>query len=339
MQLSDYDYNLPQELIAQTPLFNRASSRLMLLNRKTQSIQDDVFSNLIDYLEPGDLLILNNTRVIPARLFGEVQDYSKKVEVFLLKPIVDQVWECLVKPGKKMQEGTRVKFADNFEGIVEKVNQDSTRLIKFNQTDLLPFLEQYGEMPLPPYIKEKLKDQERYQTVFNAQAGSVAAPTAGLHFTKELLQQLQNKGILIDYVTLEVGLGTFLPVKTENILEHKMHSEKYEILPTVVDKINQTKKEGKRVVAVGTTSMRVLESSLDTNGNLIAQKGETSIFIYPPYEFKVVDALITNFHLPKSTLLMLVSAFAGKCFVFEAYYKAIELKYRFFSFGDAMLIH
>lgn len=338
MRLSDFDYSLPAELIAQTPLKERASSRLMVLNRKTQQIEDKLFVNLIDYLEEGDLLVLNNTRVIPARLFGEIQQSTKSVEVFLLKPVESGLWECLVKPGKKMPLGTVVKFANNFEGVVQKVCSDGTRLIKFNQTDLLPLLNQYGEMPLPPYIKTKLADKERYQTVFSDKSASVAAPTAGLHFTKEYLEKIKAKGIQVEYVTLEVGLGTFLPVKTENIYEHKMHTEEYEIKQSVVDKVNQTKQNGKKVVAVGTTSMRTLESSLNDKGNLIAQKGKTDIFIYPPYDFKVVDMLLTNFHLPKSTLLMLVSAFAGQCFVFEAYRKAIEKKYRFFSFGDAMLI-
>ena len=342
MKLSNFDYHLPTELIAQTPLEERTDSRLMVLNKKDLTICDDLFKNLVNYLNPGDLLVMNNTRVLPARLFGEIKNYAKKVEVFLLKEIEKNpngvVWECLVRPGKKMQKGVEINFTQEFSGSVIQINEDGTRLIKFNQTDIYPFLDEEGEMPLPPYIKEKLEEKERYQTVYSDKLGSVAAPTAGLHFTEDYLNKLKTKGVEIGFVTLDVGLGTFLPVKTDDIKEHKMHSEKYEIKQQLVDRINQTKKLGKKVIAVGTTSMRVLESSLDQNGNLIAQKGETDIFIYPPYDFKVVDALLTNFHLPKSTLLMLVSALAGKEFMFEAYQKAVNLKYRFFSFGDAMLI-
>ena len=342
LPLSDFDYFLPRELIAQTPLQQRTSSRLMVLNRAGRLIQDDVFKNLIKYLNSGDLLVLNNTRVIPARLFGKINNYDKDVETFLLKQINEQkncsTWECLVRPGKKFKTGTKLEFAQNFEGEVVSINPDGTRQIKFNQRDITPFLDKYGEMPLPPYIKEKLEDQERYQTVYSGQPGSVAAPTAGLHFTEDYLDQLQQKGINIACITLDVGLGTFQPVKTDDIKKHKMHSERFELTQDVVDMINQTKKAGKKVIAVGTTSVRVLESSLNRQGNLIAQKGETDIFIYPPYKFKTVDAMLTNFHLPKSTLLMLVSAFAERELIFEAYQKAIDLNYRFFSFGDAMLI-
>lgn len=342
MQLSDFNYNLPADLIAQTPLKERTESRLMFVNKKNRLVQDDFFVNLVDFLEAGDLLVMNNTRVLPARLFGKIENYAPKVEVFLLKPREIRedgvVWECLVKPGKKLKEQTKIIFQTDFKGEVQKINTDGTRLIQFNQKDILPFLENLGEMPLPPYIKEKLFEKERYQTVYSQKLGSVAAPTAGLHFTEDYLKKLQNKGIKIGFLTLDVGLGTFLPVKTENIQEHKMHSEKYEITQELVDKVRETKKNGKKVIAVGTTSLRVLESSLDENGNLIAQKSETEIFIYPPYDFKIVDGLLTNFHLPKSTLLMLVSAFADQDLIFEAYQKAIDLQYRFFSFGDAMLI-
>ena len=343
MKLSEFDYHLPKELIAQTPLKERTSSRLMVLNKKDHLITDDLFLNLINYINSGDLIVFNDTRVLPARLFGKVDNYGKQVEIFLLKEIEKNnnttAWECLVKPGKKLKEGVKIIFKTDFSGEVVRVNEDGTRIIRFNQKNIYPFLDEHGEMPLPPYIKEKLEEKERYQTVYSEKLGSVAAPTAGLHFTDGYLEKLKEKGIEIGFVTLDVGLGTFLPVKTDDVREHKMHSEKYEISKELVDKINEVKQNGKRVIAVGTTSMRVLESSLDANGDLIAQKGETDIFIYPPYEFKVVDALVTNFHLPKSTLLMLVSALAGKDFIFEAYEKAVDLKYRFFSFGDAMLIN
>jgi len=355
MKLADFNYNLPEELIAQKPLKERTNSRLMVLNKKNHSIEDDSFQNLMNYLQSGDLLVMNDSRVIPARLFGEIKDYVKKVEVFLLKEVREKesqqaktgcltknaeniVWKCLVRPGKKLKENTKIEFSAKFSGKVLKINADGTRLVQFNQKNIYPFLEEQGEIPLPPYIKKKIKEKERYQTVYSAKVGSVAAPTAGLHFTENYLEKLKVKGVKWDFLTLNVGLGTFLPVKTENIFEHKMHTESYEISQELVEKIQQTKKNGKRVIAVGTTSLRVLESSLDQNGDLIAQKNETDIFIYPPYDFEIVDALLTNFHLPKSTLLMLVSALAGKRFIFKAYQKAIELKYRFFSFGDAMLI-
>ncbi len=368
MKLADFDYHLTEKLIAQKPLKERTASRLMVLNKKDHVIHDDLFENLIAYLDPGDLLVMNNSRVLPARLFGEIRNYAKKVEVFLLKEVSKAekelkqkqhfhreakacrstdsfsclqegvAWECLVKPGKKLKEGVEIKFSPEFSGKVLKINKDGTRLIQFNQSNIYPFLDEQGEMPLPPYIKEKLEEKERYQTVYSDKLGSVAAPTAGLHFTEKYLNKLKQKGVELGFVRLDVGLGTFLPVKADQIEEHEMHSEKYEISQVLVDKIKTVKKAGKKVLAVGTTSMRVLESSLDQNGNLIAQKGETDIFIYPPYDFKIVDALLTNFHLPKSTLLMLVSALAGKEFVFEAYRKAVDLEYRFFSFGDAMLI-
>lgn len=342
MKLSDFDYSLPQELIAQTPLKERTDSRLMVLNKKDHSVTDGFFKNFVDYLDSGDLIVFNNSRVLPARLFAEVENYIKKVEVFLLEEVQKGkkgvLWKCLGKPGKKLTEGIKISINENFKGEVVQVNADGSRLIKFNQADIYPFLEENGEMPLPPYIKEKLSEKERYQTVYSKKLGSVAAPTAGLHFTDEYLEILNKKGIKTGFVTLNVGLGTFLPVKTENVKEHKMHREKYEITEELVEQVNEAKKNGKRVIAVGTTSMRVLESSLDANGNLIPQSSDTDIFIYPPYDFKIVDALLTNFHLPKSTLLMLVSALAGKEFVFEAYRQAVDLKYRFFSFGDAMLI-
>ena len=341
MNTSDFFYELPQELIAQTPLEPRDSSRLMVLDRNSGNIEHRVFRDIIEYLNEGDCLILNNTRVIPARIYGVKKETGAVVEFLLLKQSESNVWECLCKPGKRAKIGTKFVFG---EGITEceviDVTADGNRIIKFDcdSKEIYNILDKIGKMPLPPYITEELKNGERYQTVYSKELGSAAAPTAGLHFTDELLESIKEKGIKIGYVTLHVGLGTFRPVKVDDVTKHKMHSEYYYLPKETADLINKTKKNGKRVISVGTTSTRTLESVASKLGCINEDEDNTEIFIYPGYEFKVIDAQITNFHLPESTLIMLVSAFAGYDNVMNAYRRAVEEKYRFFSFGDAMLI-
>ncbi len=340
MELKDFYYDLPQELIAQDPLEDRASSRLMVLDKNTGEITHRYFRNIIDYLRPGDCLVLNNTKVIPARLMGNKADTNAGIEVLLLKRREKDVWETLVKPGKKARPGARISFGDGILiGEVLDVVEEGNRLIKFQYDGIFEeVLDRLGQMPLPPYITHPLKDKNRYQTVYAKYEGSAAAPTAGLHFTKELLAQIGQMGVSIASVTLHVGLGTFRPVKVENITEHHMHSEFYQIEQAEADKINAAKRNGGRVICVGTTSCRTLESAADENGFVKECSGWTEIFIYPGYQFKVLDGLITNFHLPESTLLMLVSALAGREHILAAYEEAVKERYRFFSFGDAMAI-
>ena len=340
MDVKDFDYDLPEELIAQDPLEDRSSSRLMVLDKNTGEVSHHVFKEIVKYLRPGDCLVLNNTKVIPARLFGVKEGTMAKIEILLLKRRQNDVWETLVKPGKKAKPGTKIIFGDGLlTGEVIDVVDDGNRLIQFSYEGIFEeILDKLGQMPLPPYITHQLKDKNRYQTVYAKYDGSAAAPTAGLHFTKELLQQVKDKGVDIAEVTLHVGLGTFRPVKVDNVLDHHMHSEFYMVSQEAADKINNAKKNGGRIISVGTTSTRTLESAADENGMLHECSGWTDIFIYPGYEFKVIDCLITNFHLPQSTLVMLVSALAGREHILSAYKKAVEEKYRFFSFGDAMLI-
>ena len=340
LKTSDYYYELPQELIAQDPLEDRSSSRLMVLDKETGAVSHHVFREITSFLNPGDCLVLNNTRVIPARLMGAREETGGAVEVLLLKRRTGDVWECLVKPGKKARPGTRLVFGDGLlHAQVEDVVEDGNRLIRFFYDGIWEeVLDRLGEMPLPPYITHKLQDRNRYQTVYARFDGSAAAPTAGLHFTPKLLQQIEDMGVDLAYVTLHVGLGTFRPVKVENVKEHHMHSEYYQVSAEAAEKINRTKKNGGRVICVGTTSCRTVESAADENGQVEAGCGDTDIFIYPGYRFKVLDALITNFHLPESTLVMLVSALAGREHVLAAYEEAVKERYRFFSFGDAMLI-
>ena len=340
LKTSDYFYELPPELIAQDPLEDRSSSRLMVLDQKTGAVSHHVFREIPSFLRPGDCLVLNNTRVIPARLMGVREETGGAVEVLLLKRRTGDVWECLVKPGKKARPGTRLAFGDGLlHAQVEDVVEDGNRLIRFFYDGIWEeVLDRLGEMPLPPYITHKLQDKNRYQTVYARFDGSAAAPTAGLHFTPELLDQIQDMGVELAYVTLHVGLGTFRPVKVENVKEHHMHSEYYQVSTEAAEKISRTKKNGGRVICVGTTSCRTVESAADENGQVEAGCGDTDIFIYPGYRFKVLDALITNFHLPESTLVMLVSALAGREHVLAAYEEAVKERYRFFSFGDAMLI-
>lgn len=340
MDVKDFYYDLPEELIAQDPLEDRSSSRLMVLNKKTGDVEHKVFKDIIEYLEPGDCLVLNNTRVIPARLYGAKEGTDAKIEILLLKRKEKDVWETLVKPGKKCKIGTRINFGDGLlVGEIIDIVEEGNRLIRFEYEGIFEeILDKLGQMPLPPYITHQLKDKNRYQTVYAKYDGSAAAPTAGLHFTPELLQQVRDKGVEIAEVTLHVGLGTFRPVKETDVLKHHMHSEFYQITQPEADKINKAKKEGHRIISVGTTSTRTLESAADENGFLTEKSGWTEIFIYPGYQFKVIDALITNFHLPESTLVMLVSALAGREHVLNAYKIAVEEKYRFFSFGDAMFI-
>ncbi len=340
MKTSDFFYELPQELIAQTPVEPRDSSRLMILDKSTGSIEHKIFRDLIDYLEPEDCLILNDTRVIPARIFGVKKETGAVVEFLLLKQLETNVWECLCKPGKRAKTNTEFVFGDGIlECKVIDVLEDGNRIIKFNcNENIFSVLEQIGQMPLPPYITEKLENAERYQTVYSKQLGSAAAPTAGLHFTKEMLKKISDKGVKIGYVTLHVGLGTFRPVKFDDVTKHKMHSEHYHISKETAQLINETKKNGGRVISVGTTSCRTLESVATKNGCICEDDDDTSIFIYPGYKFKCIDALVTNFHLPESTLIMLISAFAGYENVMNAYNTAVKEKYRFFSFGDAMFI-
>ncbi|MDD7333033.1 MAG: tRNA preQ1(34) S-adenosylmethionine ribosyltransferase-isomerase QueA [Lachnospiraceae bacterium] len=340
MDVKDFDYELPEELIAQDPLEDRSSSRLMVLDRKTGDVEHRHFRDILDYLNPGDCLVINNTKVIPARLYGAKEDTQAKIEVLLLKRKENDVWETLVKPGKKAKPGTRIVFGDGLlVGEVIDVVEEGNRLIQFHYDGIFEeILDQLGQMPLPPYITHQLQDKNRYQTVYAKYDGSAAAPTAGLHFTKELLSAVKEKGVDIAEVTLHVGLGTFRPVKVENVLDHHMHSEFYMVSAEAAEKINHAKESGHRVISVGTTSTRTLESAADESGRLKETSGWTEIFIYPGYQFKVIDALITNFHLPQSTLVMLVSALAGREHVLDAYKLAVQEKYRFFSFGDAMLI-
>ena len=340
MNVKDYDYDLPEELIAQDPLEDRSSSRLMVLDRQTGDVEHRHFTDILEYLHPGDCLVINNTKVIPARLFGVKEDTQAKIEVLLLKRKENDIWETLVKPGKKAKPGTKLVFGDGLlTAEVVDVVEEGHRLIQFHYDGIFEeILDQLGQMPLPPYITHQLKDKNRYQTVYAKYDGSAAAPTAGLHFTKELLQKVKDMGVDIAEVTLHVGLGTFRPVKVENVLDHHMHSEFYMVSQEAADKINRAKESGHRVIAVGTTSTRTLEAAADENGRLHETSGWTEIFIYPGYQFKVIDALITNFHLPQSTLVMLVSALAGREHVLHAYEIAVKERYRFFSFGDAMLI-
>ena len=340
MKTSDFYYELPKELIAQDPLKDRASSRLLHLDRKTGAFSHEHFYDVKKWLQPGDTLVVNNTKVIPARLIGHKPDTGAAIEVLLLKRRDAHVWETLVKPGKKMRPGARVTFGDGLlNAEVLDVVEEGNRLIRFDYEGVFEeILDRLGEMPLPPYITHKLEDRNRYQTVYAKHNGSAAAPTAGLHFTEELLEEIRAMGVNIAHVTLHVGLGTFRPVKVENVLEHHMHSEYYMVEEDQAKLINDTKKAGHRVIAVGTTSCRTLESATGEDGILKATSGWTEIFIYPGYEFKMIDGLITNFHLPESTLMMLVSAFAGKEHIFKAYEAAVKERYRFFSFGDAMLI-
>lgn len=341
MNVSDFDYELPEELIAQDPIEDRSSSRLLMLDKKTGAIEHHIFRDIIDALNPGDCLVINNTRVIPARLLGVKEDTGAAIEVLLLKRRDNDIWETLVKPGKKMKPGAVVSFGDGIlKGTVVDVVEEGNRLIQFSYEGIFEeILDQLGQMPLPPYITHRLEDKSRYQTVYAKYDGSAAAPTAGLHFTKELLAAIREKGVNIAEVTLHVGLGTFRPVKADVVEEHHMHSEYYSVNPETADLINTTRKNGGRIIAVGTTSCRTLESASTPDGVLHVGDGWTEIFIYPGYQFHVVDALITNFHLPKSTLMMLVSALAGRDHIMNAYAEAVKDRYRFFSFGDAMFIH
>ena len=340
LKKSDFYFDLPEELIAQDPLEDRSSSRLLVLNKETGEVEHHIFRDIVDYLQEGDCLVLNNTKVIPARLLGEREGTGAHVEVLLLKRHEGDVWETLVKPGKKCRPGNRLSFGDGLlKAEVLETVEEGNRLIRFEYQGIFEeILDQLGQMPLPPYITHQLKDKNRYQTVYAKHDGSAAAPTAGLHFTPELMQQVRDMGVEIAEVTLHVGLGTFRPVKEDNVLNHHMHSEFYRIEQSEADKINKAKAEGHRVISVGTTSTRTLESAADENGFLTEKSGWTEIFIYPGYQFKVIDALITNFHLPESTLVMLVSALAGREQVLHAYEEAVKERYRFFSFGDAMFV-
>ena len=340
MDVKDFYYDLPQELIAQDPLEDRSSSRLMVLDKITGEVEHRHFKDITEYLRPGDCLVINNTKVIPARLYGVKEGTEAKIEILLLKRKENDIWETPVKPGKKCKIGTKIVFGEGIlTGEVVDIVEEGNRLIQFHYEGIFEeILDRLGQMPLPPYITHQLQDKNRYQTVYAKYDGSAAAPTAGLHFTPELLQQVRDMGVEIAEVTLHVGLGTFRPVKETDVLKHHMHSEFYKIEQSEADKINKAKKEGHRVIAVGTTSTRTLESAADENGFLTEKSGWTEIFIYPGYQFKVIDALITNFHLPESTLVMLVSALAGREHVLAAYETAVEEKYRFFSFGDAMFI-
>ena len=340
MKVTDFDYDLPKELIAQTPIEKRDESRLMVLDRSKETIEHRKFKDIVEYLKPGDVLVRNNTKVIPARLYGR-KETGAHVEFLLLNNIEGDIWECIVRPGNKLHVGAKVIFGDGLlKAEVLETMEGGTRKVKFSYDGIFnEILDKIGLMPLPPYIHEALKDNDRYQTVYAKYEGSAAAPTAGLHFTEELLQELQNMGVEIANVTLHVGIGTFRPVKEENVEEHKMHTEHFYIKKEDAEKINNAKKEGRRVIAVGTTSCRVLETIADENGFVKETEEDTGIFIYPGYKFKCLDGLITNFHLPQSTLLMLVSALAGKDYIMRAYKEAVKEKYRFFSFGDAMFIY
>ncbi len=340
MTIEDFNYDLDESLIAQKPLEKRDTSRLMVLDRKSGEIEHKHFPNILDYLEKGDTLVLNDTKVLPARLIGEKEETKAVIEVLLLHNIIGDKWECLVKPARRIKVGTTVSFGDGkLKAKCLEEKEEGIRIFEFLYEGIfLEILEDLGTMPLPPYIHEKLKDQSRYQTVYAKEVGSAAAPTAGLHFTKELLQKVQDKGINIAYITLHVGLGTFRPVSVSKIEDHKMHSEYYHMSKEVANLLNNTKKQHKKIIAVGTTSTRTLETIMAKYNEFRECSGNTDIFIYPPYEFKAIDALITNFHLPKSTLLMLVSAFSSREIILNAYNEAVKNKYRFFSFGDAMLI-
>ena len=340
MKTSDFYYDLPEELIAQDPLEDRSSSRLLVLDKKTGETEHHVFREIVNYLDPGDCLVINDTKVIPARLIGAKEETGAKIEVLLLKRGADDVWETLVKPGRKAKPGTRISFGDGLlTGEVVDIVDEGNRLIHFEYEGIFEeILDRLGQMPLPPYITHQLKDKDRYNTVYAEHPGSAAAPTAGLHFTPELLEKIRDKGVGIAHVTLHVGLGTFRPVKVDDVENHHMHSEFYMIDETAAEKINRAKENGKRVICVGTTSCRTIESAADENRRLKACSGWTDIFIYPGYQFKILDALITNFHLPESTLVMLVSALAGRDHVLAAYGEAVRERYRFFSFGDAMFI-
>ncbi len=339
MKTDDFDYNLPEELIAQTPLKNRDHSKLLILDKKTGNIIHETFNNIINYLNEGDVLVLNNTKVLPARLIGIKEKTNATIEVLMLKELVNDEWECLCKPAKRVKIGTVI----NFEGLLKLeciyVGDEGVRRFKFIYDGiLLEILDKLGEMPLPPYIHEKLEDKSRYQTVYAKNEGSAAAPTAGLHFTKELLNKIKSKGIIIEEITLHVGLGTFRPVSVEDVTKHNMHSEYYEMSENTAKVLNKAKEEGRKIISVGTTTTRTLETIINLYDEFKACSGWTNIFIYPGYKFKAIDSLITNFHLPKSTLVMLVSAFAGKDNIMNAYEEAVKNKYRFFSFGDAMFI-
>lgn len=340
MDLKDFNYDLPEELIAQDPLEDRSSSRLMVLHKDTGRIEHKIFRDIIDYLNPGDCLVINDTKVIPARLMGIKEDTGAAIEVLLLKRNADDVWECLVKPGKKARTGARIVFGEGLlVGEIVDVIEDGNRMIKFHYEGIFEeILDKLGQMPLPPYITHKLQDKNRYQTVYARNEGSAAAPTAGLHFTKELLEKIKEKGVNVVSITLHVGLGTFRPVKVDKIEEHHMHTETFNISKEAADTINRTRAAGGRVIAVGTTSCRTLESAAADDGTIPARSGDTDIFIYPGYKFKAIDCLITNFHLPESTLIMLVSALTGRDNIMNAYETAVKERYRFFSFGDAMFI-
>lgn len=340
MDLKDFNYDLPEELIAQDPLEDRSSSRLMVLHKDTVRIEHKIFRDIIDYLNPGDCLVINDTKVIPARLMGIKEDTGAAIEVLLLKRNADDVWECLVKPGKKARTGARIVFGEGLlVGEIVDVIEDGNRMIKFHYEGIFEeILDKLGQMPLPPYITHKLQDKNRYQTVYARNEGSAAAPTAGLHFTKELLEKIKEKGVNVVSITLHVGLGTFRPVKVDKIEEHHMHTETFNISKEAADTINRARAAGGRVIAVGTTSCRTLESAATDDGTIPARSGDTDIFIYPGYKFKAIDCLITNFHLPESTLIMLVSALAGRDNIMNAYETAVKERYRFFSFGDAMFI-
>ena len=341
MKVSDFNYDLPQELIAQVPIKNRDESRLMVVNRKSKTIEHKIFKDILDYLKPGDCLVRNNTKVIPARLYGIKEETGINVEFLLLNRIEGDYWEVMVKPGRRLKKGTNAIFGNGLlKAEILDIMEGGNRKVKFIYEGIFnEILDQIGLMPLPPYIHQKLQDKDRYQTVYAKYEGSAAAPTAGLHFTDELLEKIKQKGVEIANVTLHVGIGTFRPVKEENVEEHKMHTEHFYIKDEDVEKINKAKRTGHRIIAVGTTSCRVLESIADENGYVKQIETDTGIFIYPGYKFKCIDGLITNFHLPESTLIMLVSALAGKEFVMKAYEEAVREKYRFFSFGDAMFIY
>lgn len=339
MNTSDFYYDLPEELIAQTPAEPRDSSRLLVYHRQDETVEHKVFRDIIDYLNPGDALVVNDTRVIPARLYGKKQSTGREVEFLLLNQLSKDTWEVIMRPGKKLRIGDRVEFAEDLQAEILEKKEDGVTRVKFYFEGLFePLLERYGNMPLPPYITKRLEDRQRYQTVYAKENGSAAAPTAGLHFTPELMEKIRKKGIDIIPVLLHVGLGTFRPVKVDNVENHRMHSEYYSISADSARRINETRKKGGRIIAVGTTSVRTLESVADEDGSIKEQSGNTEIFIYPGYRFKCVDALITNFHLPESTLLMLISAFMGKEQALSLYRLAVQERYRFFSFGDAMLI-
>lgn len=340
MKTDDFDYYLPEDLIAQVPLEKRDASRLMVVDRKTGSIRDRFFSDIVDYFKEGDVLVLNDTKVLPARLYGVKEDTGAGIEILLLKNIEGDSWECLVKPAKRVKVGTIINFGDGFlKGECLSLDEEGIRVINFSYEGIFyEVLDKLGTMPLPPYIREKLEDKDRYQTVYAKEVGSAAAPTAGLHFTRKLLEEIKSKGVEICYVTLHVGLGTFRPVNVEDVTKHKMHSEYYTMSKDTAYKLNCAKDEGRRTIAVGTTSTRVLETIMSKYGEFKECSGWTDIFIYPRYEFKGIDGLITNFHLPKSTLIMLVSAFCSKDIIMNAYKYAVDNKYRFFSFGDAMFI-